>query len=74
MSHYKFNRCNDIRNNEFTQDNTKLYQQLNSVFKRITNWNKCSTRNLNLNPDRNLDYLVSPSFQQRMAGVNRLFT
>ena len=51
-----------------TQDNSKLFQQLKSGFKRVIIWNKyfskpgLLTKNLNLN-------LVETSFQ----GVNRLF-
>lgn len=51
-----------------TQDNTKI-QQLNSRFERKVNWNKYLTKNPNLDPDWNLSYLVSPSYQ----GLNRLY-
>ena len=52
-----------------TQGNTKLLQQLNSGFKRVINWSKYLTKNPNLDPDWNLSYLVSPSYQ----GLNRLY-
>ena len=52
-----------------TQDNTKLFEQLKSGFKRTINWNKyqpkVSTERLN----QYLDFLIDPSFQE----VNRLF-
>ena len=52
-----------------TQENTKLFQQLKSGFKRVINWNKYSSKPELLTQDQNLNHLVEPSFQ----GVNRLF-
>ena len=52
-----------------TQDNAKLFQQLNSGFKRTINWNKYQSKVLIHAPNPYSDYLVDPSFQ----GVNRLF-
>ena len=46
-----------------TQDNTKI-QQLNSRFERKVNWNKYLTKNPNLNPDWNLNYVVSQVFKE----------
>ena len=46
-----------------TQENTKLFQQLKSGFKRVINWNKYLSK-----PKANLNHLVEPSLQ----GVNRL--
>ena len=52
-----------------TKDNEKLLQQLGSGFKRVINWNKYLSRP-ELGPqNRNLNYLIEPSFK----GVNRLF-
>ena len=52
-----------------TQENTKLFQQLKSGFKRVINWNKYLSKPELLAQNPNLNYLVEPSFQ----GVNRLF-
>ena len=52
-----------------TQENTKLLQQLKSGFKRVINWNKYLSEPELLAQNRNLNYLVKPSFQ----GVNRFF-
>ena len=52
-----------------TQENTKLLQQLKSVFKRVINWNKYLSKPELLAQNPNLNHLVEPSFQ----GVNRLF-
>ena len=52
-----------------TQENTKLFQQLKSGFKRIINWNKYLSKQELLAQNPNLNYLVEPSFQ----GVSRLF-
>ena len=51
------------------KDNEKLLQQLRSGFKRVINWNKCSSRPELLPQNPNLNYLIEPSFE----GVNRLF-
>ena len=51
------------------QENTKLLQQLKSVFKRVINWNKYLSKPELLAQNPNLNHLVEPSFQ----GVNRLF-
>ena len=52
-----------------TQENTKFFQQLNSGFKRVINWNKYLSKPELLAQNPNLNHLVEPSFQ----GVNRLF-
>ena len=52
-----------------TQENTKLFQQLKSSFKRVINWNKYLSKPELLAQNPNLNHLVEPSFQ----GVNRLF-
>ena len=52
-----------------TQDNEKLLEQLNFVFKRKINWNKYQSKISMGKQNQYLDYLISPSFQ----GVNRLF-
>ena len=52
-----------------TQENTKLFQQLKSDFKRLINWNKYLSKPELLAQNPNLNHLVEPSFQ----GVNRLF-
>ena len=52
------------------QDNTKLLQQLQSRFKRTTNWNKYQLKVLTQDQYQYLDYLIDPSCQ----GVNKLFS
>ena len=52
-----------------TQDNAKLLQQLNSGFRRTTNWNKYQSDPKIYTQNRYLNHLVNLSFQ----GVNRLF-
>ena len=52
-----------------TQEKTKLFQELNSGFKRIINWNKYLSKPELLAQNPNLNHLVEPNFQ----GVNRLF-
>ena len=52
-----------------TQENTKFFQQLQSGFKRVINWNKYLSKPELLTQNPNLNHLVEPSFQ----GVNRLF-
>ena len=52
-----------------TQENTNLFQQLKSGFKRVINWNKYLSNPELLAQNPNLNHLVEPSFQ----GVNRLF-
>ena len=52
-----------------TQENTKFFQQLESGFKRVINWNKYLSKPELLAQNPNLNHLVEPSFQ----GVNRLF-
>ena len=51
------------------QDNSKLFQQLKSGFKRVINWNKYLSKPELLTRNPNLNHLFEPSFQ----GVNRLF-
>ena len=51
-----------------TQDNEKLFEQLQSGFKRVINWNKCLSKPELLAQNPDLNYLIKPSFQ----GVNRL--
>ena len=51
-----------------TQDNEKLFEQLQSGFKRVINWNKCLSKPELLAQNPDLNYLIEPSFQ----GVNRL--
>ena len=45
-----------------TQENTKLLQQLKSVFKRVINWNKYLSKPELLAQNPNLNHLVEPSF------------
>ena len=52
-----------------TQENIKLFKQLESGFKRTINWNKYLAKTTNQVQNRYLDFLIDPSFQ----GVNRLF-
>ena len=52
-----------------TQDNSKLLQQLKSVFKRVVNWNKYLSKPELLAQNPNLNHLVEPSLQ----GVSRPF-
>ena len=52
-----------------TQENTKLFQQLKSGFKRVINWNKYLSNPELLAQNTNLNHLVEPSFQ----GINRFF-
>ena len=52
-----------------TQENIKLFKQLESGFKRTINWNKYLAKTTNQARNRYLDYLIDPSFH----GVNRLF-
>ena len=52
-----------------TQENTKLLQQLKSVFKRVINWNKYYSKPELIRQNPNLNHLVEPSFQ----GINRFF-
>ena len=51
-----------------TKDNEKLLQQLGSGFKRVINWNKYLSKPALLAQNRNLNYLIEPSFE----AVNRL--
>ena len=51
------------------QENTKFFQQLQSGFKRVINWNKYLSKPELLAQNPNLNHLVEPSF----PGVNRLF-
>ena len=50
-------------------DNAKLLEQLQSVFKRVINWNKYLSKPELLAQNPNLNHFVEPSFQV----VNRLF-
>ena len=52
-----------------TQENIKLFKQLESGFKRTINWNKYLAKTTNQARNRYLGYLIDPSFH----GVNRLF-
>ena len=52
-----------------TQDNAKLLGLLESGFKRTINWNKYQSKVTQQTLNRNLDFLIDPSFW----GVNRLF-
>ena len=52
-----------------TPDNTKLLQQLKSVFKWKVNWNKYQSKKLTKRQNQYLDFLISPSFQR----ANSLF-
>ena len=52
-----------------TQDNAKLLRLLESGFKRTINWNKYQSKVTQQILNRNLDFLIDPSFQ----GVDRLF-
>ena len=52
-----------------TQENINLLKQLQSCFKRKTNWNKYLPKTTNQARNRYLDFLIDPSFQ----GVNKLF-
>ena len=51
------------------EDNAKLFEQLKSGFKRITNWNKHERKITVEQQNQYLDLLLNPSFQE----VNRLF-
>ena len=52
-----------------TQDNAKLWRQLESSFKRTINWNKYLSKPELLAQNPNLNISVEPSFQE----VNTLF-
>ena len=52
-----------------TRDNAKLLQQLKSGFKRVISWNKYLSKPELLTQNKNLNYLVEPSFQ----GIDYLF-
>ena len=52
-----------------TQDNAKLFEQLNSSFKRTINWNKYDPKVSVQRPNPYLDFLIVSGFQ----GVNRNF-
>ena len=52
-----------------TQENIKLFKQLESGFKRTINWNKYLAKTTNQARNKYFDYLIDPSFR----GVNRLF-
>ena len=52
-----------------TQDNTKLFQQLKSGFKRTTNWNKYQSKVTIHAPNPYLEFLIDSSFQ----GIDILF-
>ena len=45
-----------------TQDNVKLFKQLESGFKRTINWNKYLSKAKNEAQNRCLDVLIDPSF------------
>ena len=44
-----------------TQENTKLLQQLKSIFKRVINWNKYLSKPESFRRNANFNYLVEPS-------------
>ena len=46
-----------------TQDNVKLFKQLESDFKTIINWNKYHSKVTEQAQNRNLYYLIYQSFQ-----------
>ena len=52
-----------------TQNNVKLFKQLESGFKITFNWNEYQSKKTNQLQNRYLDFLIDPSFQR----VNRLF-
>ena len=52
-----------------TQDNAKLFQQLESGFKKTINWNKYQSKVTGQEQNRFLDYLADPCF----PGINKLF-
>ena len=52
-----------------TQDNAKLLQQLESVFKRTINWNRYQSEPKTYMQNRYLNHLINPTFQE----MNRLF-
>ena len=52
-----------------TQDNSKMYEELKSDFKRAINWNKHQAKVSTERQNQYLDFLIDPSFQV----VNRLF-
>ena len=52
-----------------TQDNIKLFKQLESGFKRTINWIKYLPKTEHQAQNRYLDFVIDPIFQ----GVNRLF-
>ena len=51
-----------------TQDNVRLLKQLELGFKRTVNWNKYHSKETQQTWNRQLGFLIYPSFQ----GVNRL--
>ena len=53
----------------FTQDNSKLLEQLKCGFIRTNNWNKYQAKVSAERPNQYLDLLIDSSFQR----VNRLF-
>ena len=46
-----------------TQNNVKLFKQLEPGFKRTINWNKHQFKEENQPQNRHLDFLIDPSFQ-----------
>ena len=51
------------------ENNTKLLEQLKSVFKRTIKWNKYRSQMTIQSNNNNLNYLIDPTF----TNVNRLF-
>ena len=51
------------------QDDNKLLEQLETRFKRIIKWNKCRSEISNQTKNKNLNYLIDPTFTK----VNRLY-
>ena len=52
-----------------TQDNSKLFQQVKSRFKKAIKWNKYQSIVTTERQNLYLNFLINPSFQ----GVNRIF-
>ena len=46
-----------------TQENIKLFKQLESGFKRTINWNKYLPKTTNQARNKDLGFLIDPSFQ-----------
>ena len=55
------------------QHNAKLLQQLNSGSKRRINWNEFQSKISTERPNKYLDYLIDPSFQEVNRPLNLSF-